>query len=57
MIYEKRELLHRNRELIKLDTSIQKGGTIPSNPDISKLGEILKEMEMNQSLEEMIRRY
>ena len=54
MIYEKRELLHRNRELIKLDTSIQKGGTIPSNPDISKLGEILKEMEMNQSLEEMI---
>ena len=57
MIYEKRELLHRNRELIKLDTSIQKGGTIPSNPDISKLGEILKEMEMHQSLEEMIRRY
>ena len=57
MIYEKRELLHRNRELIKLDTSIQKGGTTPSNPDISKLGEILKEMEMNQSLEEMIRRY
>lgn len=57
MIYEKRELLHRNRKLIKLDTSIQKGGTIPSNPDISKLGEILKEMEMNQSLEEMIRRY
>lgn len=57
MIYEKRELLHRNRELIKLDTSIQKGGTIPSNPDTSKLAEILKEMEMNQSLEEMIRRY
>lgn len=57
MIYEKRELLHRNRELIKLDTSIQKGGITPSNPDISKLGEILKEMEMNQSLEEMIRRY
>ena len=57
MIYEKRELLHRNRKLIKLDTSIQKGGITPSNPDISKLGEILKEMEMNQSLEEMIRRY
>lgn len=57
MIYEKRELLHRNRELIKLDTSTHKGGTLPSNPDTSKLGEILKEMEMNQSLEEMIRRY
>ena len=57
MIYEKRELLHRNRELIKLDTSIHEGGTLPCNPDTSKLERIFKEMEMNQSLEEMIRRY
>jgi DNA polymerase-1 len=57
MIYEKRELLRRNRELVTLDSSTHLGGTEPSDPDISKLGAIFKEMEMNQSLEEMNNRY
>lgn len=57
MLYEKKELLLRNRELIKLDSEIYRGGLEPSVPDPGKICEILQIMEMNKSIEETKKRY
>ena len=57
MIYEKRDLLLRNREIIKLDSSTFDGGTAPSLPNTREICEILKIMEMSKSIEEVKKRY
>ena len=57
ILYEKRELLERNRDLIKLDSTPFQAEAEPSNPDPDKICEILQIMEMNQSIEEVKRRY
>ena len=57
MIYEKRDLLRRNRELIRLDASAYTSNTLPSEPDLEKICEILEFMEMNKSIEEAKKRY
>ena len=57
MIYEKRDLLLRNREIIKLDSSTFDGGTAPSLPNTWEICEILKIMEMSKSIEEVKKRY
>jgi len=57
MIYEKRDLLLRNREIIKLDSSTFDGGTAPSLPNTRGICEILKIMEMSKSIEEVKKRY
>ena len=57
ILYEKRELLERNRDLIKLDSTPFQAEAEPSNPDPDKICEILQTMEMNQSIEEVKRRY
>ncbi len=57
MIYEKRELLLRNREIIRLDSTKHTGGISPCNPDIEKICEILEIMEMKKSISEVKVRY
>ena len=57
ILYEKRELLLRNRDLIKLDSTPFQAEAEPSNPDPDKICEILQDMEMNQSIEEVKKRY
>ena len=57
MIYEKRDLLLRNREIIKLDSSKHEGDQSPAAPDIEKICEILEIMEMKKSIDEAKLRY
>ena len=57
MIYEKRELLLRNREIIRLDSTKHTGDISPCNPDIEKICEILEIMEMKKSISEVKVRY
>ena len=57
MIYEKRDLLLMNREIIKLDSSTFDGATSPSLPNTREICEILKIMEMSKSIEEVKKRY
>jgi DNA polymerase-1 len=57
MIYEKRDLLIRNREIIKLDATKHEGDINPSPPNIEKICEILEIMEMKKSIDEVKVRY
>ena len=57
VIYEKRELLQRNKELIKLDDKFNETDFKPGSPQINAMEKILSEMEMLKSLEEVKRRY
>lgn len=57
VIYEKRELLLRNKELIKLDDKFNETDFKPGFPQVDAMEKILSEMEMLKSLEEVKRRY
>jgi DNA polymerase-1 len=57
MIYEKRVLLIRNREIIKLDATKHEGDINPSPPNVEKICEILEIMEMKKSIDEVKVRY
>ena len=57
MIYEKRDLLLRNREIIKLDSEKNEGDQGPAAPNIEKICEILEIMEMKKSIDEAKLRY
>ena len=57
VIYENRDLLNRNRELIKLDDTIHNGGIAPREPNVDGINQILYAMEMTKSLDEVRKRY
>ena len=57
VIYENRDLLNRNRELIKLDDTIHDGGIVPGEPNVDEINQILDAMEMAKSLDEVRKRY
>ena len=57
VIYENRDLLNRNRELIKLDDTIHNGGIAPGEPNVDEINQILDAMEMAKSLDEVRKRY
>ena len=57
VIYENRDLLNRNRELIKLDDTIHNGGIAPGEPNVDEINKILDAMEMTKSLDEVSKRY
>ena len=57
VIYENRDLLNRNRELIKLDDTIHDGGIAPGEPNVDEINQILYAMEMTKSLDEVSKRY
>ena len=57
VIYENRDLLNRNRELIKLDDTIHNGGIAPEEPHVDEINKILDAMEMTKSLDEVRKRY
>ena len=57
VIYENRDLLNRNRELIKLDDTIHNGGIAPGEPNVDEINQILDAMEMTKSLDEVRKRY
>ena len=57
VIYENRDLLNRNRELIKLDDTIHNGGIAPGEPHVDEINQILDAMEMTKSLDEVRKRY
>ena len=57
VIYENRDLLNRNRELIKLDDTIHDGGIVPGEPNVDEINQILDAMEMTKSLDEVRKRY
>ena len=57
VIYENRDLLNRNRELIKLDDTIHNGGIAPEEPNVDGINQILYAMEMTKSLDEVRKRY
>ena len=57
IIYENRDLLNRNRELIKLDDTIHNGGIAPREPNVDGINQILYAMEMTKSLDEVRKRY
>ena len=57
VIYENRDLLNRNRELIKLDDTIHNGGIAPGEPNVDEINQILDAMEMTKSLDEVSKRY
>ena len=57
VVYEKREELLRNRELIRLESDLDLDMEACPAFDLSALKEILLELEMNKSWEEAQRRY
>lgn len=57
LVYESREKLRRNIELVRLDSHLEVDLSEPSPPDLPALREILTVMEMKRSLEEAERRY
>ena len=57
LVYEQRELLHRNVELVKLLCDVDFEPTRPQPPNLSEIDQILTEMEMHKSLEEAQLRY
>ena len=57
IVYENREKLRRNLELVRLETDVEIDLSPPSPPNLQALREILTEMEMNRSREEAERRY
>ncbi len=57
LVYEKREDLLRNRELIRLESDLEVDVTDCPPVNLSELKEILLELEMKKSWEEASRRY
>lgn len=57
LVYEKREELQRNRELVRLESDISLDMLTSIMPDIDLLTEIFSELEMKQSLAEVKNRY
>ena len=57
LVYEKREDLLRNRELIRLESDLEVDMTDCPPVNLSELKEILLELEMKKSWEEVSRRY
>ena len=57
LVYEKREDLLRNRELIRLESDLEVDMTDCPPVNLSELKEILMELEMKKSWEEASRRY
>mgnify|MGYP001157055133 FL=1 len=57
LIYENRDLLNRNRDLIKLDNAPLNCVLEPKDVDLIQLEEILAEMEMTKSIVEARKRY
>ncbi len=57
LVYEQRELLRRNVELVKLLCDVDFEPTSPKSPNLSEIEQILTEMEMHKSLEEAQLRY
>ena len=56
-VYENREKLRRNLELVRLETDVEIDLSPPSPPNLQALREILTDMEMNRSCEEAELRY
>ena len=57
IVYEQRDILLRNRELIKLDDEPINDHNEPSTPNIQEIKRILSAMEMRKSLEDALERY
>ena len=57
LVYEKRDVLKLNKQLVKLDSDINLNLKDNSSPDINNLEKILIELEMKKSLEEAMNRY
>ena len=57
LVYEKRDIILRNRELIRLDEEPFYNHVEPSVPNIEEIKRILSIMEMRKSLEEALERY
>ena len=57
LVYEQRELLRRNVELVKLLSDVDFEPTMPQPPNLAEIEQILTEMEMHKSLEEAQLRY
>ena len=57
IVYEQRDILLRNRELIKLDDEPLNDHIEPSTPNIQEIKRILSAMEMRKSLEDALERY
>ena len=56
VVYEKREELRRNLELIKLIDDVEYTPSLPGNLDLEDLQKIFAEMEMHKSWEEAQKR-
>ncbi len=57
LVYERRQDLRRNLELIKLIDDVEYSAVLPGTVKIQNLRKIFVEMEMHKSLEEAQRRY
>ncbi len=57
IVYEKRDELRRNLELVRLESDIELNLSDNSEPDLVKLNEIFSELEMAKSWEEAQKRY
>ncbi len=57
IVYEQRDILLRNRDLIKLDDEPLNDHIEPSTPNIQEIKRILSAMEMRKSLEDALERY
>ena len=57
LVYEKRDVLKLNKQLIKLDSDVNLNLKDNSSPNINNLEKILIELEMKKSLEEANNRY
>ena len=57
IVYEQKDVILRNRELIKLDEEPFNNHVEPSTPNLQEIKRILSAMEMRKSLEDAIERY
>ena len=57
MVYERRNDLRRNLELIKLIDNVEYAPVLPAPVDMGKLETIFTEMEMHKSWEQAQKRY
>jgi DNA polymerase-1 len=57
IVYEKRDELRRNLELVRLESDIELDLSDNGEPDLEKMKEIFAELEMKKSWEEAQKRY
>ena len=57
IVYEKRDELRRNLELVRLESDIKLDLSDNGEPDLEKMKEIFAELEMKKSWEEAQKRY